>query len=43
VVQVLKKGGLDAEGTTPQQYAAQIKNDLKRWAAVVKSAGVAGK
>jgi len=43
VVQVLKNGGLDAEGTTPQQYAAQIKGDLARWAAVVKSAGVSGK
>ncbi|MBK8738387.1 MAG: hypothetical protein IPM02_01980 [Betaproteobacteria bacterium] len=25
VVEVLKKGGLDAEGTTPEQYAAKIK------------------
>jgi tripartite-type tricarboxylate transporter receptor subunit TctC len=40
VMQVLKNGGLDAEGTTPQQYTAQIKSDLGRWAAVVKSAGV---
>ncbi len=40
IVQMLKTGGLDAEGSTPEQYAAKIQSDLVRWAAVVKATGL---
>ena len=40
---LLNKGGLEPEGTTPEEYAAKIKEDLVRWAAVVKEAGLAPK
>ena len=43
VVEMMRVGGLDAEGTTPQQYATKIKEDLARWAAVVKATPLAGK
>lgn len=43
IVQLLKTSGLDAEGTTPEQYAAKIKDDLVRWAAVVKATGLSAK
>jgi tripartite-type tricarboxylate transporter receptor subunit TctC len=38
IVKVLETSGLDAVGSTPEQYAVQIKNDLARWATVVKAA-----
>jgi tripartite-type tricarboxylate transporter receptor subunit TctC len=41
VMQVLRNGGLDAEGTTPEVYAAKIKSDLARWNAVLKATGLA--
>ena len=40
VVEVMRSGGLDPEGTTPEQYAAKIKDDLARWAKVVKATGL---
>ena len=43
IVQLLKASGLDAEGSTPEQYAAKIKEDLVRWAVVVKATGLAVK
>lgn len=43
IVQLLKTSGLDAEGSTPEQYAAKIKDDLVRWAAVVKATGLSAK
>jgi tripartite-type tricarboxylate transporter receptor subunit TctC len=43
VVEMMKASGLDAEGTTPEQYAAKIKQDLNRWATVVKSMTIIGK
>ena len=36
----MKNAGLDIEGTTPEQHAAKIKEDLARWAKVVKAIGV---
>lgn len=43
IMEVMKTGGLDPEGTTPEQYAAKIKEDLRRWAAVVKATPLAGR
>ena len=43
VLEVLRTGGVDPEGTTPEQYAAKIKEDLARWASVVKATGLEGK
>ena len=40
IVQALKAGGLDPEGSTPEQYTIKIKDDLARWSAVVKSTGL---
>jgi tripartite-type tricarboxylate transporter receptor subunit TctC len=41
IAQVLRTGGFDAEGTSPEAYAAKIKDDLIRWSAVLKSTGLA--
>jgi tripartite-type tricarboxylate transporter receptor subunit TctC len=30
----------DVEGTTPEQHAQKIKDDIARWAAVIKAAGI---
>ena len=40
IAQKLKDSGLDPEGTTPEAYAAKIKEDLARWAATVKAANL---
>ena len=32
--------GLDAEGSTPQEFAVQIKEELTKWAKVIKLAGI---
>ena len=32
--------GGDAVGNTPQQFAADIKNDIARWAKIVKGSGI---
>ncbi len=40
VIQILKLAGLDAEGSTPEQYAIKIKEDLLRWSTVVKATGL---
>lgn len=40
IVKILESNGLAPEGTTPQQYAAQIDKDLKRWKQVVEKAGL---
>lgn len=32
--------GADIVGSTPQQFAAHVRNELKRWAAVIKSANI---
>ena len=37
IQQLLKTNGLDAEGTTPEQFGTKIKEDLPRWAAIVKT------
>ncbi len=39
IVERLKQGGLDPEGTTPAQHTAHIKDELARWAKVVKATG----
>lgn len=36
----MRDNGLDVEGTTPEAYAAKIKQDLVRWAASVKAADI---
>lgn len=36
----LQSMGLEAEGTTPDDYASKIKQDSERWAKLVKSVGV---
>ena len=40
IVERLKAGGLDPEGTTPEQHQAKIKDDIARWAKLVKETGV---
>jgi tripartite-type tricarboxylate transporter receptor subunit TctC len=35
----LERDGIDPVGNTPEEFAAQIKTDLARWAVIVKSAG----
>ena len=35
----LDKDGIDPVGNTPEQFAAEIKTDLARWAKIVKAAG----
>lgn len=37
IQQLLKTNGLDSEGTTPEQFGAKIKEDLPRWATIVKA------
>jgi tripartite-type tricarboxylate transporter receptor subunit TctC len=36
----LQAVGLAVEGTTPEQYAEQIKRDLSRWQTAVTKAGI---
>lgn len=36
----LRQGGLDPVGSTPAEYAAKIREDLARWAKLVKSTGI---
>jgi len=36
----LQKLGLEAGGSSPQQYAAMIVQDAARWRQVVKAAGI---
>jgi len=43
IAAVLKANGLEAKGSTPEQFAAKIKEELAQWAIVVKQAGLAGK
>jgi tripartite-type tricarboxylate transporter receptor subunit TctC len=40
VLASFEKTGLVVMGGTPQEFAAFVKNDMERWAAVVKSAGI---
>ena len=40
VVQTLSKLGLQAAGSSPQQYAAMIAEDLEKWRRAVKAAGI---
>src|SRR5437773_532604 len=35
----LDRDGIDPVGNTPEEFAAQIKNDLAHWAKIVKAAG----
>jgi tripartite-type tricarboxylate transporter receptor subunit TctC len=35
----LERDGIDPVGNTPEEFAAQIKTDLARWAVIVKAAG----
>ena len=40
IIQAMQASGLATEGTTPEQYAEQIKRDLSRWQTAVKQAGI---
>lgn len=40
IIQTLQAAGLSVEGTTPEQYAEQIKRDLSRWQTAVAKAGI---
>jgi tripartite-type tricarboxylate transporter receptor subunit TctC len=40
VVETLKKLGLEPAGSSPQEYAAMIVEDLARWRRAVKAAGI---
>jgi len=39
IASLLKQAGLDPEGTTPEEHAAKIKEEIARWAALVKATG----
>jgi tripartite-type tricarboxylate transporter receptor subunit TctC len=39
ITERLKQAGLDPEATTPEQHAAKIKDDIARWATLVKATG----
>ena len=39
IVERLKQGGLDPEGTTPAQHTAHIADERVRWAKLVKETG----
>ncbi len=40
VIAGFERGGLIPMGSTPQEFAAFVKNDMERWAVVVKAAGI---
>ena len=40
IIDKLKQNGLDPRGTTPEEHAAHIRDELARWAKVVKAAKV---
>ena len=40
IVELFARNGLTPEGTTPAQYALQIKTDLARWRNVVQTSGL---
>ena len=42
-IQEIFNNGVSPEGTTPEQHAAKIKEEVARWAAVIKAAGLAPK
>jgi len=37
IVQLFKANGFAAEGTTPEQFGAKIKEDIHRWAEIIKT------
>lgn len=39
-VEQMRRQGLDATGSTPEQYAAHIGREVSKWARVVKEAGI---
>ena len=41
VIDVMKKGGIDPHGTTPEESAAFVKAEVEKWAQVVKSVNLA--
>lgn len=40
VIQSLRGAGLDIEGTTRDQFAARIRNDLARWGSFIRETGI---
>jgi len=40
MVKRLNEMSYEVEGTTPEQHAAKIKEDIAKWAAVVKATGM---
>ena len=36
MIDVMKKGGIDPNGTTPEESAAFVKAEVEKWAKVVK-------
>ena len=40
VVELMKRQGLDVIGSTPAEFAAHLKTEVAKWAAVVKTAGI---
>jgi tripartite-type tricarboxylate transporter receptor subunit TctC len=40
VVEKLQLQGAEGLGSTPEEYGAYIRSEIKRWAGVVKSTGV---
>ena len=42
MVQLLQARGFTTDGSTPDQFAARIRDDLAQWRRVVKAAGIEG-
>ena len=40
IAATMEKMGLTTEGTTPAEYAAQVKRDLERWKTIVEVTGL---
>ena len=40
IIARLALDGASAVGSTPQEFAAQIRSDIARWASVIKTAGI---
>jgi tripartite-type tricarboxylate transporter receptor subunit TctC len=40
MVRRAKAAGLEVEATTPEQSAAQVRNDMARWAGIIKARGI---
>jgi tripartite-type tricarboxylate transporter receptor subunit TctC len=40
IVEQMKQGGLFIDGSMPAQYALKVREDIARWAKLIKATGV---